>query len=149
MPATITINGDKRVVERLGKIQSFVKSPKKAFNEVGNMLVEEFQDNFPAEGQRLGARWEKLAKSTMIQKARLGYGAKPILVRTGKLMRGFKKQVTNLMVRVHNPVSYFRYHQLGEGHNPKRRMIDAPERIKQDIIEILRRHLDEALKGRL
>lgn len=149
MPATVTINGDKRVIDRLEGINSFLKGPKKAFNDIGDMLVEEYKDNFPVEGRRLGPRWEKLKKATAIQKARLGYGARPILVRTGKLMMGFKKQVTNLMVRVYNPVKYFRYHQLGEGFNPKRTMIDAPERIRQDIIEILRKYLDKALNGRL
>ena len=144
----ITINGDVRIAKIVSKTRFFLQNPKKAFNQIGDMLVDEYEQNFPTEGARLGKKWKKLTAGSLAQKARLGYGGQPILVRTGKMMSNFKKEVKRLSVRVHNPTSYYQYHQLGTPNMPQRKMISAPERVKQEVVEILRKELDQNLKGR-
>lgn len=142
----VDIQGDKRVLGLLDKVQKKLDNPRAALTEVGGLLVSEFQQNFPAEGRRLNEPWKALQRATIRERIRLGYGAGPILVRTGKLMRGFRKEVNRFFVRVSNPVEYFKYHQLGGGYLPQRRMILAPEKLKQEIVAVLAKHYKTIFK---
>jgi phage gpG-like protein len=143
---SITIDGDTRVIRRLDEALKRVGSAQKPLSEIGDVLIREFKDNFPAEGRRLNEPWQELALSTRLQKARMGYGGEPILVRTGKLMRGFLKQSTDFYVRVYNNVPYFKYHQQGGPNLPKRRMILASERLKQEVMAVFTKFIHEAFK---
>lgn len=146
MKLSIDINGDKRVLQTFEAMEKKLASPTKELKAVGDYAITEFSENFPAEGKRLNEPWKALAESTIRQRARLGYGAHPILVRTGKLMKGFRKDVQKFMVRVYNPVEYFKYHQAGGGHLPQRRMIIATEKIKQEIVSIFAEFLRNLTK---
>lgn len=144
---TITIDGDVRVIHRLEEAVKKMGSAKSALSEIGDVLLEEFDQNFDEQGGRLNEAWSELAESTKIQKALMGYGSQPILVRTGKLRAGFRKEATKYKVRVHNPVSYFKYHQLGTDKMPKRRMILFPERLKQEVMAVFTKFIHESLNG--
>lgn len=133
----ISISGDERVVKLSSGLREFFVNPKPALKKSGNFLVEEFDKQFQSEGSRLGRKWTPLAASTIAQRARLGFGSGPILQRTGKLRRGFEQDLKRYSVRVHNPVDYFKYHQTGGRHLPKRRMIAAPEKLKQEVVAIV------------
>lgn len=134
----VTIDGDKRIIQGFEEAVRRIGSPRPAFERIGTVLVGEFKKNFPAEGARLNEPWKELAASTLREKRRLGFGSQPILVRTGKLRRGFRKQINNTRLRVSNPVPYFKYHQLGSPQTrlPRRRMILFPERLKQEVIAV-------------
>src|SRR3990167_9259365 len=122
MAFTINIDGDKRIVEKFNNIELLLKDVKKPLNEIGGLLVTEFKENFTTEGSRLNEPWKQLAQSTLLQKARLGFGGMGILERTGKLKNSFVKTVQSFQVRVRNTASYFKYHQRGTGDIPQRRM---------------------------
>ena len=136
MKISIEINGDKRIIEMFGQFEKKMANPAKELKKVGDFAITEFSENFPMEGRRLDEPWKKLAASTIRQRAKLGYGPHPILVRTKTLMKGFRKDVQKMLVRVYNPVEYFKYHQRGGGNLPQRRMIIATEKIKQEIVSI-------------
>lgn len=147
MSLSLTIDGDTRIINKLEKTKETLQRLEPSFTETGNLLIREFTDNFGEEGLRIGTRWKDLALSTQVQRARLGYGAAhPILQRTGNLMRGFRKEVQRFSVRVHNPVEYFRYHQLGGGRLPQRKMISFPERVKQEVVAVFAKLVRSALK---
>lgn len=133
---TIDINGDTRALQMLDRMEKRLSSPAKELKAVGEMAISEFTQNFPQEGKRLDEPWKKLAPSTIKQRARLGYGPHPILVRTGRLMTGWKQEVKKFLVRIYNPIPYFKYHQKGGGHLPQRRMLIVNERIKQEVVAI-------------
>lgn len=133
---TLDIAGDKRIIGKLDQAIKRIDNPKELLGKTGDLLIREFEDNFPKEGMNLNEKWKPLKPSTIAQRLRLGYPAYPILVRSGKLMQGFKKQVQKFQVRVHNPVSYFKYHQAGGKHLPQRRMILAPEWLKQEVVAV-------------
>lgn len=137
MSFSISIGGGTRVIEKLDGVEKLFKNPKPALEEIGDLIVKETDQQFTTSGSRFGKKWKKLERATQIQKAKLGYGSKGILERTGDLRHGFKKEVSRFKVTVNNPVTYYKFHQLGMGYNPKRVMLDAPEKVKQDIIEIL------------
>ncbi len=135
MATAVTIDGDIRVINRLEQAIKRIGTPQPLLKDIGDTLVREFSANFPAEGARLNDPWVALARRTLIEKARLGFGNQPILVRTGTLRDNFKQEITNTYVRVFNPTPYFEYHQLGAPPNlPRRRMIVFPERLKQEVI---------------
>jgi len=138
MGLSITIDGDTRLFRQMDSAAGKIKDARVFLGEVGDLAIREFTDNFDAEGKRMGEPWKPLAASTVRQKAMLGYGNQPILVRTGKLQKGFEKKTDKVKVVVSNKVPYYRYHQLGEGHNPVRRMIVASEKLKQEIIQVAR-----------
>lgn len=124
-----------------GKLDDLVNAPRKeaknALRETGDLLIKEFSENFDSNGSRInGKQWKPLKQKTLEQKLRLGYGSKPILVRTGRLRKGFVKNVFGYSVRVTNKTKYYRYHQLGEGFNPVRTMVTSSRNLEGDILEI-------------
>lgn len=147
MSLVININGDKRLIQGFEEAVKKIGSPRPVLNDVGDVLVMEYTENFPEEGARLNKQWAALAESTIRQRIALGYGAGPILKRTGKLMEGFKKEVKKYSVRVYNAVSYFKYHQLGGTNLPKREMILFPERVKQEVVAQFTKFIHKALSG--
>lgn len=147
--AVIQINGDKRLIATIDRVAKFSAGTRETLNEIGDTLLDEFDKQMDTEGSRLTRKWKALDSKTIEQRIRMGYGAGPILNRTGKLKNAFKKAVGLGQVRVHNPTEYFKYHQLGTKDIPKRQMIAMPERLKQDVVEIVRKGLDKTLTGRL
>lgn len=143
MSLSISVNGATRVVEKIDGLEKLFANPRPALEDIGDLIVSETDKQFETSGSRFGKKWKKLKRATQIQKAKLGYGSKGILERTGELRYGFKKDVARYKVTVSNPITYYKYHQLGMGYNPKRVMLDAPEKVKQDIIEIL----NKAIRG--
>lgn len=138
---TLEIDGSKRVFDILDKVEKQILDLNTPLEEIGTVMIDEFEQNFTEEGKRLQEPWQKLKDSTIKERIRLGYGAGPILVRTGQLMKGFRKEVGKYFVRVYNPVKYFQYHQTGTAHLPKRRMILAPERLKQEIVAVITKYI--------
>jgi phage gpG-like protein len=142
----ISIDGDERLIAKFKAIEFyFNKKLNKPLKRSGDLLLKRFDENFTKEGKELNKPWKKLAASTLRQKAKLGFGSKGILVRTGNLRRGFEKKVKKFSVRVFNDISYYKYHQLGGSRLPKRVMIRGTENIKQDIVEIFRKDLNQIL----
>jgi phage gpG-like protein len=146
MSFTIEIDGDQRIVQKLGSLNTLVKDPQQQLTETGDLLIQEFEDNFPVEGKRLESPWQELTAETIAQKIRMGYGSKGILERTGALKKAFTKSVSKLKVTVTNTATYYKYHQLGTKYIPERTIIKSTERIKQDIIEIFNKAIQEKLK---
>lgn len=144
----ITMEGDVRLVRGLEDAIRKIRTAKPVLRNVGDVIVKEVVRNFPSEGARLeGRKWRALTPATIKQRIREGYGAGPILTRTGALKGGFRFDVTEELVRVWNPVEYFEYHQKGMGHNPVRRMIAFPEWLKQDVVAQFTRFINEAMRG--
>jgi phage gpG-like protein len=141
----LNIFGDERLLKKFDDIEGYLDDLRKPLNDTGDLLMDKYDDNFPAEGRILRKPWKQLKASTLAQKARLGFGNKGILERTGKLRKGFEKKVTSGSVRVFNEVPYYKHHQKGSGRLPQRKMIDITENIKQDIIEIFRKRLSKVL----
>ena len=143
----ITIDGDERLAKKFSAIGLYLTGKlKKPLGRAGDLLLEEFDDNFDSEGKTLRKPWKRLAPATLVEKARLGFGSKGILERTGKLRRGFEKKVKKFSIRVFNDVDYYKHHQLGGSKLPQRIMIRTTENIKQDIIEIFRKDLSKILQ---
>ena len=112
----MTVKADFTQVDKLmTTILNGLKNMSKPFNEMGNQLIKFFGDeNFQAQGGKLGTQWSPLAVSTLQARARR-YGhyknnpksTNQILVWTGALQKGFKKSVESTRLTIDNNVSYF------------------------------------------
>lgn len=95
--------------------------------------------NFASEGRP--DRWSPLAASTIKDRLRQGFGAGPILERTGALQRGFRFTWRAKSYQVRNVVPYFQYHQDGTSKMPRRPMIVLLAQDKAAFTRLARKHL--------
>ena len=108
------------VTQKITGLKERVGDISQPLSEAGDELLQYFgPEVFNAQGIA-GEAWRDLAPTT--QKARerhWGYYVQPsgegparrILVWTGRLMAGFKKEVATMSLRIFNDVEYAKYHQ--------------------------------------
>jgi len=141
---TLSIDGDTRVIAKLDAAIKAVGSPREALEDSGKYIISEVDKQFSTSGSRLGTSWQALSQKTLIQKAQAGYGGKGILERTGKLKKGFTSDLETFKVTVSNPVTYFKYHQLGTNKIPQRPMLVSSTNLKAGIVEIFNKFIKKA-----
>lgn len=97
--------------------------------------------NFAAEGRP--RRWAPLQPATIADRVRQGYGAGPILERTGALKRGFRFEYGPRSYRVSNSRFYFLYHQEGapNANIPARPMLVLLPQDQAQFTKLAREHL--------
>lgn len=97
----ITVSGGEQfkvLARQLATWGMFMRSLEPAFEQIGEDLLGDFARNMLYEGGtfmtgvRGGSRWPPLAPSTIKEKQRLGYGAEPMLWRTGALARSLSEK---------------------------------------------------------
>lgn len=130
MRLEITFDDKANVKKKLLAISDQVKDWRPAFERVGQDMLQAYGvESFEKQGIA-GESWRPLANAT--RKARMkrwGYykqapmATDRILIWTGRLKSGFRKQVTRDYLRVFNVVPYFKYHQKPGGRPPQRRMM--------------------------
>jgi len=142
----VTITGDKVISRKIAKIQTKLKAPKAMLTRIGKNLVKYFQENMESEGVKLTKkRWKELKPETAAAKARLGFGGKKILERTGKLKAGIKTMsVTKDTLKVGNPVDYYPYHQLGGRKLPKRQMLGVNTDVGKIVMDEVKKEISFA-----
>lgn len=118
--------GTQQIRDRATHIQARATNMQPLFNDYGDYLLERIDKSFRYEG--LPRRWRPLAASTVRERMRLGYGEGPILQRTGRLRRGFRKKVTPRTLQIANNrstngVNLFAVHQHGTRTIPARPML--------------------------
>lgn len=114
------------------------------FDEFGQYMLGSIRRNFEAEGRP--RRWPALAPSTIQQRQRQGYGAGPILQRTGRLRRGFRVHTGTAFLRIVNDTPYYKYHQHDKRRGtkiPRRIMVVLLDQDKAQFTRILRGYLSD------
>lgn len=142
---------DTRVKKKLSGLAAGVRDFKKPFDAAGSELLEFYgEEVFASQGSAIGESWRALAASTLrARDARSGYYRQPpimtgkILVWTGRLKKGFAREVTSRMLRVFNNVPYFKHHQRASGSPPQRRMLA----INKEVITKVIRHVQRYVRG--
>lgn len=147
MAVFVNINGDERLATKLAEIGRAIKNPQKALREVGDFTLSEVSKQFKTEGNQLSTGWKRLDKNSRIQKAKMGFGSKSILERTGKLRKSFSAKVQRFKVTIASKgVKYYKYHQQGGKKLPQRVMLATPEKYKQEVVAILLNFIRTKLK---
>lgn len=112
-----------------------------AYAKMEKYLLSSIGRNFTQEGRPI--KWKALQPVTIKERIRRGFGAGPILVRSGKLKRGFKVSYGSKVLSIGNKVKYFTAHQYGVPQNnlPARVMVVLLAQDKAQITRITREHL--------
>lgn len=132
----ISLDGDERIIGKLNDLLSIPQNPKKLLKQSGDLVLESVNRTFTSEGRELGQAWKRLSPNTIRARVRAGYGAGPILQRTGRLKNSFVQFVTNSYTRITSNNPYYKYHQKGGSIIPQRKMLGLTNRIKEDIVRV-------------
>lgn len=133
-----------KVEKQLANLGRGLSDFRQPFTEAGDDLLRFYGvEVFDTQGQASGDRWKDLAATTwLMREKRQGYYANPpiernkILVWTGRMQRGFKKDVGRDTLRIFNEVPYFKYHQLSQ-----RKMLTINERVISTVTKRVFEHV--------
>lgn len=155
MVGGISIEFDTRKLDqKLAGLDSVVKNAQPIFEDIGNDLITYYGNEvFTSGGAALkGGGWRSLANATIEARTkRTGYykqapiATGKILIWTGRLMNGFKKEASRVQLRIHNIVSYFKYHQKGGGRLPKREMLAITPRTIKTVNDKFREAINKKI----
>lgn len=146
---TITLEGQSFLIDRLDTAIRKIGSARPLLAGIGTVLEREYDRQFDSEGRRLDRRgWTPLTAETIRDRIRSGFRAWPILQRTGSLKKSLSVSVRKDELRLSNTSRYYRYHQLGEGNNPRRRMLGMNDRSRKLVLEQVTKFIHEALNGK-
>ena len=103
---------------------------------------------FRTEGAYASGGWAPLSPAYAARKAR-AYPGKPILERTGRLVRSLTSPTAPDAIRRSEPhlmefgtsVPYGRYHQTGTRFMPRRRPVELPETERVEVVKVLQRFI--------
>ena len=100
------------------------------------MILDDVQTQFRTEGGLSGG-WTPLSLSTLIDKAKKGYGGKQMLERTGALKRSFYNRVSKKKAYISSDSPYFGFHQSRKSRTklPRRPMLLLTQRTKENIVK--------------
>lgn len=140
--------------KKLKELMSGVKDFSAPLEKAGEDLMDVFGNRvFEEQGRPTGEPWRELSAGTlMARQKRTGYYKQTpirtgkILIWTGRLMKGFRKQVEKMKLTINNEVPYFKYHQAAKGRPPQRRMLFLNQSIIQSVMKRLVEHLEKIIK---
>lgn len=124
--------------DRLDRIGVKLTDWRPVFQQYGAYLLRSIDRNFQAQGRP--SRWKPLAPATIRERLREGYGAGPILQRSGALRRSFRFEPRPRTLRVWNTKPYFIYHQQGGEIIPQRQMVVVLRQDRGELTRLARKH---------
>lgn len=127
---TFDMSGVDIVRQKFATYGAEVKDLTVPFTEIADDLQADFAQNMATEGGLFAGGWAPLQANTIAERVRKGYGAGPILWRTGELGHSLAgdggnaiKEITPTSVTVGTSVFYATFHQTGTRKMPQRRII--------------------------
>jgi phage gpG-like protein len=130
------IKGDEILSRRLRGLSTKIKDFRTPLQKSATLLLKDIRLNFETEGGMVGG-WAPLKPATIEGRLREGYGASPILHRSGRYKRSFKGEIgRNKLVIDAFGVEYHKYHQSPDPRTrlPRRRTLFLREQSKREIV---------------
>jgi len=146
LEVNFTIEGDKQVAFVFENLDKELKNLKKPLQEIKKYMLDAFQSNIKQRGKLLGKKWKKLSPQYKKWKAKK-YAGRGLLVRTGKLQRGFKGKVTRTYLELYNTTSYFKYHQSNQPRKklPRRMVMRIDNKRRAEIQRFFTEFINEKI----
>ena len=137
-----------QVAKKLNKAMKDISDFKEPLQDSAEIIVQESKDNFDRQGYLYGSTWKPLSPATRKQRASQGFPAnRPILIRSGKLMKGVKvKSVNSREAVVHNPVEFATYHQTGTNKMPQRKVLSSSKKSRTAIGIVFGNYVGKIIK---
>lgn len=102
----------------LSDIEKRMRNLTPVFERFGGYMLESIERTHKAEGRP--QKWQALSPKTVKERIRLGFGAGPILDRTGKMRRSYQYEAKPRSFKVWNSTKYHKFHQSGTKYIPQR-----------------------------
>ena len=102
----------------LNDFEKRMKNLMPVFERWGGYMLESIERTHKAEGRP--KKWAALSPKTIKDRIRLGFGASPILDRTGKMRRSYTFEARPRSFTLGNSTKYHKYHQYGTPTIPVR-----------------------------
>jgi hypothetical protein len=153
---TFTVDGVTEVRQSFVTWGKAVEDLTPAWDDVGDDVRGDFMQNMIGEGALFaGGGWTELAPSTIAEKRRLGYGAMPILWRSGRLgnslaikgAEGNVNIVTPNGVTLGTDIPYAHWHQDGGEHLPMRKIVGLTWQRQQGVVKRLGDYVRDAARA--
>lgn len=146
MEYSIEITGVNDIQARLNKLQNSLLDWGNAMASIGKAYKAYYSSvPFASRGSIYGQAWPALNPKYKSWKAK-EFPGRPMLVRTGTMMRGFRFMSTRSQVRVFNKLDYFEKHQEGIGV-PQRIVMALTQERRDAALEILKDDLNKKVGG--
>lgn len=143
---------DNAVRQAFDRLEALVDDMTPVFDEIGRTVVDHAILRFERQVDPDGRAWQPLAPATIQARRGGGVDAK-ILIDSARLMQSLTHHAERDRVTVGTNVVYAAIHQLGgqAGRNrattiPARPFLGLDRSDREDILDIVSRHLEEALQ---
>ena len=149
----INISFESRSVQKtLSNLTKEIRDFRRPLDTLGVDLLQFYGGEvFTTQGGAINQSWKRLADSTLLARARRSgyYRQAPAsnaqtLVWTGRMQKGFKKEVSTTKLRIFNPVPYFKYHQKG-GKAPKRAMLAITPQVVNKAASTIEEFIEKSI----
>ena len=157
---SLQVTGQRELTGKLATWGANVQHMTPAWEQVGDRLLQDFEQQFLGEGGYIGAKiapkWAPLKESTVKDRLRRGYsGAHPILVREGLLKGSLSHrgaagnifQATDTGITVGTEVPYAIFHQKGTRRMVSRKMVGLKWTTRSAILRILGDYVREQARA--
>lgn len=123
-----------------------VINTKDLLQDISSIASVAMRDNFAKQGSDFGSRWAPLKQATIRDKNRKGFGAEPVLVRTGRMKGSIRpNKLTSKSVEVGSfGVDHTKYHDEGTRNMPKRQVVGITESADRDIKGLITKYMRRA-----
>lgn len=155
MSVEVRVSGGDRLRRELRAREARLNTPDPAWREVGRYMAREVRKQFATKGAHFGTPWKPLAPSTIAAKRRGGWPRQP-LVRTGQLKRDFtsspldieRYEGSSAVFGASSDVAGWQQRgtkRNGRQHIPARIILKLTPQMRQDVKDILDRHINGRL----
>lgn len=148
MPTTIRFEffGEAQLNRTLERFALGAADASPAWNALADRFVALERRQFRSEGRAFSGGWSPLSPKYAAWKAR-HYPGKPILERTGELLRSLTERPLDVEVIlpdrmvIGSAVTYGRYHQNGTPRMPQRRPVELSEAERREWVKVIQRFI--------
>lgn len=132
----------------MNKLKTGLSDFHKPLKDTSNFQMKEVARQFDTEGAAITGKWPGLSGRTIANRMALGFGAGPILQRTGKLKGSFKQvSLTKNRLVVGSDNKYFPYHQVGTEKIPVRQMLAHSDSMVDKTVKIFSDYLANLIRN--
>ena len=128
---SIQVIGADTVQLKLGQLSAAIKDLSPAFDDMKDVIIQEYVANYDAEGNVLEAPWEP----------RRHYYPWPLENKTGTMMGNYQSKTEPTQLTISNPTEYATYQHFGTAQLPPRKLIGASANILQIINDRILKYL--------
>ena len=143
MALKFKLEGDENLSRALVNVGNRLKDYTEPLQRSAKLILRDVRINFDTEGGLVGG-WAPLAESTILGRVREGFGAGPILHRTGRYKRSFKAEIGSKRAVIGAfGVKYHKYHQSTAPRTklPRRPTLFLRNETKAEIVREFQKYI--------